>query len=139
MNGYYVWPRLGFCMKLNEEQRLLARRSGFADAETTHDLFLKYDDDKAAEWWLRYGHSGPATFVVDRSSVHNEILEEYLSAHGVDCGKNICGMSKTQQAISMMLLRPRYGQKLRNGVERAGVLVSHVQKSFNKLIAGLKR
>ena len=61
-NGYYTWPRPGFELELSEDCRDEAILNGFVEVETTHYLFLKYEDEKAAEFWYDHGHAGEAEF-----------------------------------------------------------------------------
>lgn len=79
IGGYYVWARLGFVMELSGYGAALAA-AGFADVETTLDLFSRPDGDR---WWLNHGSERPAVFYLNNGSPCLLALQGYLAGKGI--------------------------------------------------------
>lgn len=80
INGYYVWPRLGFSMDLGGFGPAL-NAAGYSGVRNTLDLFLL---ENGRNWWYTHGEEREAVFYLSDGSPCFLALQAYLQQKGIN-------------------------------------------------------
>ncbi len=79
--GYYVWARYGFRMFIRGTEVVGTPYEGVED---TLELFERFEDSGAADWWRENGSERVAVFYLEENSDCCLALDSYLEQKGVN-------------------------------------------------------